>query len=868
MRRVLLLTAAVMSMFASALQAATYVVPEDRELVAAAPRIVTGTVIDTYSRRSATGSIETVTEVAIEETLKGDGVERTISMVHAGGHLGDEWMIESGAPVFARGERVLLFLDRNANHDWTTWGLALGAFREEHDDDGNNIFARAAEVFGFTEDGREHVERPRREGAFLDFVRAQVRGTDCVSDYTIAEPIVSTHSNRVASNDVFAGSNYSIHFGASPARRKNSSLAVAWQVSGTQSGVDVDGAVTFGNGKWNAQSALIDYSLSNTPASGDSSGPDSESRIIANDPHDVVTGTCCSGVVATAFSFCNGPGCSTFTFNNESFTPITHSDIVINNGVNGTNISAGGFKVAMTHELGHTLALRHSNVDANEGPCAEPLDCCVNNAAGGNCKAIMNSVVINSLSALGDWDKRAIDCLYDGECASFGVCTPASITTQPANKSIVAGESTSLSVTAGGSGPFTYQWFIGNSGDTSQSASGSSATLNVSPTITTSYWVRVTGQCGDPVDSNAATVTVNPCPDVTVGVPTSSKNANGSYTLNVSASSGTQQLSYEWFRGDTPGSGGTQVSTSKSFTVTISATTSFWVRVTNRCGNSAVSSLVTIALCNLPVIATQPADQSVQSGGSATLSVGVSGVVTGVTWYQGSVGNKLIAVGNGGTVNVGPLTQTTQYWAAITNACGEIATRQVTITVTSCDVPQIVTEPADQTIPIGGSATLTIATSGTVTGIFWYQGIVGDTTTEVGSGASVEVHPLVSPAFYWAAVTNTCGVTSSRQVTITTEAPPCTPPSIVENPAPQSIKQGETATLSVVAAGTPDLHYEWYRIDGDALSRVGEDSPEYTTEPLFANTRYIVEVVNGCGGTNSDEVTVTVGKGRRRAARH
>ena len=57
----------------------------------------------------------------------------------------------------------------------------------------------------------------------------------------------------------------------------------------------------------------------------------------------------------------------------------------------------------------------------------------------------------------------------------------------------------------------------------------------------------------------------------------------------------------------------------------VTATTSYWVRVTNDCGNSAVSSLLTVAPCVLPAIITQPVDQTIQSGQSATLSVVVAG---------------------------------------------------------------------------------------------------------------------------------------------------------------------------------------------------------------------------------------------------
>ena len=76
-------------------------------------------------------------------------------------------------------------------------------------------------------------------------------------------------------------------------------------------------------------------------------------------------------------------------------------------------------------------------------------------------------------------------------------CTNAGISNHPANKSITSGQSTMLTVTATGSNR-TYQWFVGNSGDTSQPIGGATSSfVTVSPNDTTNYWVRVSAACGD-----------------------------------------------------------------------------------------------------------------------------------------------------------------------------------------------------------------------------------------------------------------------------------------------------------------------------------------------------------------------------------
>jgi len=348
-------------------------------------------------------------------------------------------------------------------------------------------------------------------------------------------------------------------------------------------------------------------------------------------------------------------------------------------------------------------------------------------------------------------------------------CVPASIATHPASKSITAGTTTSLSVSAAGTSPFTYQWFIGSSGDTSTPTGSNSSTLSgLSPLTTTSYWVRVTGQCGPAVNSNTATITVTICPDVVIQSASATSGTAGSVTLSAAATGGSG-ITYTWFRGDTPGVGGTQIGTGTPLLTTITGTTNFWVRARNSCGNSSVSPLLTAALCGLPSIVTQPADQTLNSGASATLTIALASPGSTVRWFRGAPPDKTIEVGVGETITVGPLTATATFWAAVTNTCGEVPSRVVTITIAACTPPSITTQPQPQTtIKAGETVTLSVVASGTPTLTYaWFRGELGDTSAPVGTNTpSFTSDSLLQETKFWVRVTNGCGVANSTAAVV------------------------------------------------------------------------------------------------------
>lgn len=92
-----------------------------------------------------------------------------------------------------------------------------------------------------------------------------------------------------------------------------------------------------------------------------------------------------------------------------------------------------------------------------------------------------------------------------------GSTTPTApvITDEPDNQTIQSGATATLSVTATGTAPLSYQWYVGPTGDTSNPIAGADQSSYTTPALVaaTSYWVRVTNAQGSD-DSATATVSI------------------------------------------------------------------------------------------------------------------------------------------------------------------------------------------------------------------------------------------------------------------------------------------------------------------------------------------------------------------------
>src|SRR5258706_10325717 len=74
--------------FVSSLNAATFVVPADRDLIRRADAIVIGSPLTSYSQLTAEGGIETVTSFSVSEVIGGMNVAGAIDIVEPGGTYG------------------------------------------------------------------------------------------------------------------------------------------------------------------------------------------------------------------------------------------------------------------------------------------------------------------------------------------------------------------------------------------------------------------------------------------------------------------------------------------------------------------------------------------------------------------------------------------------------------------------------------------------------------------------------------------------------------------------------------------------------------------------------------------------------------
>lgn len=514
-----LAAAALATLTAVTASGTTFVVPEDEEMVDKATAIVIGTVEGSYVQER--DYIETVYELRVERALKG-GVraDELLRIVSEGGAIEGRGTIVPGSAHFVNGERVLLFLTFESQ-TWKVTDMVLGKFRFAQTPAGEHVLQREeAEIKGWDRDGTVHRERVRREDGFLRFIEQRMHGRGAMPAYFVAPEPTPSETQRSPFTSVIANAPFRAYTYTDnvqdvnspaylPSRWANIAAGVAFYKTSSQniSGAADGGVSVIQNGlaAWNNEcGSVINLVYSGQRATG-SAGFDNISVVEFNDPQNRIAGSWGgSGTVATTFISYNDQ----HNFDSMLWWSIGDSDVVFQNGYTAANAS---FATAMTHEIGHGIGWRHSNAhyirNANftDAPCNPGVEEC-------SSSAIMNSTAISSLGfTLQTWDINASQATYPGGSCGGG-CTPPAITAQPTSRTITAGQSTTLTVTATGTS-LSYQWYQGTAPNTGSPA-GTGPSLTVAPSATTSYWVRVSNACGT-VNSTTATVTVNAPPPAT-----------------------------------------------------------------------------------------------------------------------------------------------------------------------------------------------------------------------------------------------------------------------------------------------------------------------------------------------------------------
>ena len=231
-----------------------------------------------------------------------------------------------------------------------------------------------------------------------------------------------------------------------------------------------------------------------------------------------------------------------------------------------------------------------------------------------------------------------------------------------------------------------------------------------------------------------------------------------------------------------------------------------------------------------PTVSTQPADQSVVEGASATFTVAAAG--TGPLAYQWSSSTDGTtytavagAVGSSHAIATTTLAQNgTQYRVAVSNASGNVISSAARLTVTAAIVaPTITVQPASQTVTAPATATFNVTASGTAPSYQWQVSVdAGATFTAVPSAPDSPTLTIaatttaLSSNRYRVRVINAAGTATSSVATLTVNPTPVAP-SFTTQPAAQTVIAGQTATFTAAAAGTPAPALQW-RLNGTSTA--------------------------------------------------
>jgi hypothetical protein len=168
------------------------------------------------------------------------------------------------------------------------------------------------------------------------------------------------------------------------------------------------------------------------------------------------------------------------------------------------------------------------------------------------------------------------------------IVMPPAIEAHPLSVTIPSGGTAPLSVEPVISPPWTFQWFVGAQGDTSQPVPGATGPAFTTPplTQTTTYWVRVSNAAGS-ADSNAATVTVTAANPPVISEPPQSVVIDAGTAAQLSVSvTGPEPFTYQWYLGDSGNTAAPVPGATGSIFITppLLAPASYWVRVGNASG--------------------------------------------------------------------------------------------------------------------------------------------------------------------------------------------------------------------------------------------------------------------------------------------
>ncbi|GAA3738412.1 Calx-beta domain-containing protein [Flavobacterium ginsengisoli] len=318
-----------------------------------------------------------------------------------------------------------------------------------------------------------------------------------------------------------------------------------------------------------------------------------------------------------------------------------------------------------------------------------------------------------------------------------------------ADAMICSGSSASLSASSATVTTPVFRWYADQ---TTTTVLSTGASYSPSPTVTTSYYLSVSGDgvCENvPNTRKAVTVTVNSL-GLASDITASDSTICSGYSASLSASSATVTTPvFRWYADQTTA---TALSTGASYSPSPTVTTVYYVSVS---GDGVCENLpntrkaVTVTVNSLGLASDITAsDSTICSGSSASLTASSATVATPIfRWYADQTTTTVLSTG--ASYSPSP-TATTTYYVSVSGdgVCENLPNtrKAVTVTVNSLGSASDITA-ADETICSGSSASLTASSATVATPVFrWYADQT--TTTALSTGASYSPSPTATTTYY------------------------------------------------------------------------------------------------------------------------
>ena len=347
------------------------------------------------------------------------------------------------------------------------------------------------------------------------------------------------------------------------------------------------------------------------------------------------------------------------------------------------------------------------------------------------------------------------------------------ISAQPVSQTVTMGQTATFTVVAAGTAPLSYQWQKNGTAISGATSASYTTPATISADNGAQFVVMVSNSAGS-VTSNAATLTVNAgatAPTITTQPANQTVTVGQTATFTVVAT-GTAPLSYQWQKSGTAISGATSASYTTPPTTSSDNGAKFVVVVSNSAGTvtSNAATLTVNASATMPTITTQPANQTVTLGQTATFTVVATGAAP--LSYQWQKSGTAISGATSATYTT-PATTSSDNGAAfvvvVSNSAGSVTSNAATLTVNaSATAPTITTQPANQTVTVGQTATFTVVATGTAP--LSYQWQKGGTAISGATSASYTTPATTSAdngAQFAVVVSNVAGNVTSSIATLT-----------------------------------------------------------------------------------------------------